>query len=265
MARRICRFTLDLAPRTSASAAALMLAAVLAGCSTAPKLDTDVTGSIAAPVTGADFETAADAWGARYAKNPTDRATALGYAKALQQSGRTVQAVSVLQKAAIRHPNDREVLAAYGKALAAGGDLNRALDAVQRAQTPDQPDWRLLSAEGAILDQSGRHGDARARYAQALDIAPDEPSVLSNLGMSYLLTRELDKAEETLRRAAAMDGADSRIRQNLALAIGLSGRFDEAEAIATAELPPAEAEANIAYLRSMMSERDDWKKLAGDG
>ena len=59
-----------------------------------------------------------------------------------------------------------------------------------------------------------------------------------------------------------MKGADSRVRQNLALAVGLSGRFDEAEKIAVAELPPDEAAQNIAYLRQMLGERNDWEKLA---
>ena len=42
-------------------------------------------------------------------------------------------------------------------------------------------------------------------------------------------------------------------RQNLALAVGLQGRFDEAEAIAKAELSPQQAEANVAYLQSMLT------------
>ena len=108
----------------------------------------------------------------------------------------------------------------------------------------------------------GRHDEARRRYQQAVDLAPDEPSVVSNFGMSFILTGELDEAERLLRSAVAMPGADSRIRQNLALAVGLSGRFDEAEDIAGAELDAKEAAANIAYLRRMLSERNDWHRLA---
>lgn len=250
-------------------ATVVALTVTLAGCSMTGKSEVDdvVTGSVPppAPNTQADFEGSVAYWADLYTQDETNKTAALGYAKALQQTGRTDQSVAVLQKAAIRYPEDREVLAAFGKSLAANGDLNRALTTVQRAQTPDQPDWRLLSTEAAILDQLGRHGDARHRYAQAIDLAPNEPSLLSNFGMSYLLTGELDKAEELLRKAVAMDGADSRVRQNLALAVGLSGRFDEAEAIASAELPPDEAAANVAYLRKMLGERNDWQKLAADG
>ena len=79
-----------------------------------------------------------------------------------------------------------------------------ALAIIQRAQTPDQPDWRLLSAEAAILDQLGNHDEARKLYRQALDLAPNEPSVMSNLGMSYVLTGELKQAEAILRKAVAL-------------------------------------------------------------
>ncbi len=240
----------------------LAAAAVLAGCSSATEIDPIATGAIATPVTSADFEAAVGYWAARYADDETNKAAALGYAKAPQRTGRTDQAVAILQKTVIRYPDERQVQAEYGKALAAAGDLNRALGAIQRAQTPDNPDWRLLSAEAAILDQMGRHDEARRRYQQAVDLAPDEPSVVSNFGMSFILTGELDEAERLLRSAVAMPGADSRIRQNLALAVGLSGRFDEAEDIAGAELDAKEAAANIAYLRRMLSERNDWHRLA---
>jgi Flp pilus assembly protein TadD len=44
------------------------------------------------------------------------------------------------------------------------------------------------------------------------------------------------------------------VRQNLALVVGLQGRFDEAEGIARADLPPDQATANVAYLRQMLSQ-----------
>ena len=85
--------------------------------------------------------------------------------------------------------------------------------------------------------------------------------MLSNLGLSYALAKDLPQAESTLRRAAARNGADQRVRQNLALVVGLQGRFAEAEEIARADLPPDEAAANVAYLRQMLSQQNDWKKL----
>jgi Flp pilus assembly protein TadD len=129
-----------------------------------------------------------------------------------------------------------------------------------RAHTPDQPDWRILSVQGAVLDQMARHEEAQQHYASALRLMPDEPSVLSNLGLSYALSKRLKQAEATLRRAAAQPGAAPKVRQNLALVVGLQGRFQDAEAIARGDLSPDEAAANVAYLRQMLAQRHAWKK-----
>ena len=121
-----------------------------------------------------------------------------------------------------------------------------------------------MSAEGAILDQMGRQPEARALYQRALDLQPGEPTILSNMGMSYVLSGDLKKAESYLRTAANSPEADSRVRQNLALVVGLEGRFSEAEKIARQELSPDQAEANVAYLRTMLSQQDAWNKLKQD-
>jgi len=47
------------------------------------------------------------------------------------------------------------------------------------------------------------------------------------------------------------------VRQNLALVVGLQGRFAEAEEIARADLPPDQAAANVAYLRQMLARKTD--------
>ena len=144
-----------------------------------------------------------NAWGERYRANPSDPTAAINYAQALRATGQRAQAVAVLEQASIHNPKNMELLGAYGRALADVGNYEQALDVLDRAHTPDQPDWRILSVQGAVLDQMGRHEEAQRYYATALKIVPDEPSVLSNLGLSYALSKDLARAEATLRRAAA--------------------------------------------------------------
>ncbi|MFB2552599.1 tetratricopeptide repeat protein [Ensifer soli] len=243
-----------------------LLALALAGCAGPKKeLTTGSVPSLSKPVqemNEQELRQAAGSVGAAYERNPKDRNAGLNYANILRMTGRNEQALAVMQQVAINSPNDREVLAAYGKAQAAAGQLEQALSTIARAQTPDRPDWRLKSAEGAILDQLGRSSEARARYRDALDIQPNEPSVLSNIGMSYLLAKDLKTAETYLRSAAEQPRADSSVRQNLALAVGLQGRFQEAEQIARQELSAEQAEANVRYLRGVLSQQGSWQKLA---
>jgi len=238
----------------ASAAVAALLALSVAGCKT---LGDDTTGSIgtSAPRTDADWRHALDVWGARYRANPGDPEGAMAYARALRATDQRAQAVAVLQQASLRNPRDMHLLGAYGRALADVGQYAEALDALERAHTPDNPDWRILNAQGAVLDQMGRHAEAQKYYSTALKIVPNEPSVLSNLGLSYALTKDLKRAEATLRRAVAQPNPEPKVRQNLALVVGLEGRFDEAEKIARADLPEAEAEANVNYLREMLSKQ----------
>ncbi len=229
----------------------------LGGCTAMSKLS-DVTGSVgpraeAAPADRAstDPARAVDAYGQRYRANPKD--AALAYGQALRANGQRAQAAAVLEQATIANPGNKALLAQYGRALADNGNFQQAYDVLSKAHSPDNPDWRLLSVQGTALDQMGRHEEARSYYASALKIAPGDPGVLSNLGLSYMLSRELPKAEEALRQAYASPRASARVRQNLALVVGLQGRFAEAETIVKADLPPDQAAANVAYLKDMLS------------
>ena len=63
------------------------------------------------------------------------------------------------------------------------------------------------------------------------------------------------RAEEILRRAYGRADADPRVRQNLALAVGLQGHGAEAERILKANRPPEEAAADVAYLKRVLSRK----------
>src|SRR3977135_4327879 len=208
--------------RLLASAAVTAILAVgLGGCQSM----SDITGSVTSkadaspnpsPNPDADPRRAVEVYGERYRANPKDADAALRYGQALRTTGQKAQAVAVLEQATIAHPGNKALLAGYGRALADNGNFQQAFDVLSRAHSPEKPDWRILSAQGAALDQLGRFDEARQYYASALRIAPDAPTVLSNLGLSYLLSKDLPKAEEVLRRAYDHAETDPRVRSNLA-------------------------------------------------
>src|SRR5215212_3746373 len=248
----------SLARLLSSAAVTAVLAAGLGGCQTM----SDITGSLSSSSSKAqaapdDPRRAVEVYGERYRATPKDAEAALGYGQALRATGQRSQAAAVLEQATIAHPGNKALLAAYGRALADNGNSQAAFDVLSRAHSPANPDWRIRAVQGTTLDKMGKHEEARRYYASAMKIVPDEPSVLSNLGLSYMLTRELPKAEEMLRRAYGNSGADGRVRQNLALVVGLQGRFAEAESIVKADLPAEEAAANVAYLKQMLSRKDN--------
>ena len=252
------------ARRAAFAASSAILLAGLCGCQTAGT--SDITGSLGEKVEAgrsADPRRDLELYRDRFRANPKDADAALQYGKALRATGQKSQAVAVLEQATIAHPSNKTLLAGYGRALADNGNFQQAFDILTGAHTPDDPDWRILSAQGAVLDQLGRYEEARQYYASALKIAPEEPSVLSNLGLSYVLAKDLPKAEEIMRRANGRPDADRRVRLNLALVVGLQGRLAEAESIVSADRPGEDSAADVADLRRLLTRKGNARADAG--
>lgn len=200
----------------------------------------------------------------RYAANPDDRTTALYYATALRRLTQHAQAVAVLQRLAVKYPQDMEVLGAYGKALVDSGRLQEAQNVLARSHTPDRPNWTILSAQGSVADQLGDHAGAQAYYNTALKIVPNQPQVMSNLGLSYALQHRMGQAEATLRDAAAQPAADVRVRQNLAMVLAAEGKYTEAEDISRRDLSPIDAAENVTIIKRTMAQSDSLRAIGPD-
>jgi len=253
--------------RAKAASGAFLLAVCLAagGCQNSGL--SDITGSIGAsqdrplPASEPELRRYSEEWGRRYDSNPNDKIAAMNYARSLRALTQYAQAAAVMQRLAAKYPADMAVLGAYGKSLADAGRLQEAADVLSHAHTPEHPNWSILSAQGSVADQLGDHTQAQAYYDAALKIKPDQPEVLSNLGLSYALAKRLPLAETTLERAAAQPGADMRIRQNLALVLALQGKFSEAQTISARDLSPVDAAANVASIRQMISQSNTWQQI----
>jgi Flp pilus assembly protein TadD len=98
-------------------------------------------------------------------------------------------------------------------------------------------------------------------YRDALKIAPGEPSVLTNMGLSLALAKKLPEAEQALKQAAASPKADARMRGDLALVLALEGKFKEAEEVGLTDLSPDAAHANVEAIRQMIVQNDSWREL----
>ncbi len=242
---------------------AVLAAVALGGC----KDFGDVTASIAGqdtaalPTDDSNLRAYGERWGKLYAAKPGEKVASINYARALRAQTRYKEAAAVMQAAAVKAPKDYEVLGEYGKALADNGDLPQARDVLTRAYPPDRPSWRILSVQGAVADRLDDHSGAQRFYLQALKIAPDAPAVLSNLGLSYALAKNLAAADETLRHAATLPKADARVRQNFALVLSLEGKFAEAEEISRQDMSPEQASSNVAAIRNMIAQNDSWRAL----
>ncbi len=106
-------------------------------------------------------------------------------------------------------------------------DAESALEAELRAHPQD---LSALSLMAVILDSQRKYSEAEEFYRRALQIAPGSPVILNNLGNHYLATGNPKKAEESFRRAVAIDA--HHVNANLQLADMSVQRKDGAEALA---------------------------------
>ncbi|MFD0988114.1 tetratricopeptide repeat protein [Methyloligella solikamskensis] len=192
-------------------------------------------------------------WASAYARKPSDPRMVLGYAYALKATGNKQQALTVLNNGFRANPGNGEIAAQLGRVALELGRTDIAQKSLAVAQKKGVNDWRTLSAQGTLLAKKGDHANAQRYFQAALKQKPDSTSVINNLALSYALDGKAKESETLLRKAVASGATDKRVRQNLALVIGLQGKFNEATQVASVGADKKDANQNVAYLRKMLN------------
>ena len=249
-------FSRELLRSASKIAIAATAATFLAGCSGAGALSASDSGPASASLNGIepdsqDFVGGAAYWGAKYEANRGDLTAAISFARNLRMMGGARQSVAVLKEVVMKAPDDPRVLSEYGKALTAAGRVQDAVPFLVRSIQINSDDWTTLSAYGVALDQIGDHKTAREQYQAALRLSKGNPSIESNLAMSYVLEGSIDQAETIMRRLVARADATPQMRQNLSMIAAIKGNTVEAEQLAHEDLQPTDAANNLTVLQQL--------------
>ena len=189
-------------------------------------------------------------WASEQQADPTDAVAGVKLAQALRELGRYDQAAEAAQATLTVQPNNLDALLELGRAHIARGQAFYGVAPLEQARDLAPRDWRPYSLLGVAYEQVRRTDDARASWNQALALSPDNPDVLTNAATAALTHGDAPGAETLLRRAVAQPTASAKVRQNLAMVLGLQGKMGEAEQILRRELPPEQAEQNLQWLRS---------------
>ncbi len=261
--------SLTLPLRHTVSALALASALVLGGCETtgsgAPASASAAAHDLPSAPLAEDVLSQATYWGARYEQDPSDAELAVRFGAALRNLGSLDEATALMSRTVGEHPNDPDVMTEYAKVLLATRRGREALQPLARAIALRPNEWQLHSLEGVAFDQMGDYASATQSYERALQSSPANPNVMNNYALSRALAEDLEGAEALLRAAIAEPGATSRMRQNLALVLGLQGKFDEAERFSRADLSPPMVENNVAYYRAMLTQPAAWSEMNAEG
>ena len=204
-------------------------------------------------MTAAEAFEATTKWNDAYNKDTTNARNALGYSAALRTLGNKKRAFEVLQTAYAANPNNPELAAEIGKVALETGQVSVATKALQTAEEKGVKDWKTLSAQGTLAAKRGDHAKAQQYYQAALRQKPDSTSVINNLALSYTLDGKAKQAETLLRKAEKDGRSDKRLRQNLALVLGVQGKYNEAKDVAAVDVGETQAKRSVAYLKNMLS------------
>ncbi|MEO0618622.1 MAG: tetratricopeptide repeat protein [Pseudomonadota bacterium] len=222
----------------------LLAALAVGGCAGgADKTLAGLTGGVGKPASktftpldksAAPIDRAIQYWSQIFAKNPGDEKAAVAYARNLRAKGEKQKALQVLQRATLSNSSSKLIASEYARVAIDVGDVDFAQKLIARASDPKRPDWRLISAQGAGLSKQGRHKEAQKHFLRALQLKPAHPPLLNNLALAYALNGDIEDAELLLRKAAARGQNIRKIRKNLALVLGVQGKFDESQNVAQA-------------------------------
>ena len=205
----------------------------------------------ASSVPKTELEKATEYWGKKYKEHPNELEPALSYAKNLKAMGERQQALAVIQHAAVYHSNDKALASEYGRLALELDQISVAKQMLAIADDPTSPDWRVISAKGTVFAKEGKYQDAIPLYERALMLSQEQTSVMNNLAMAYAMAGEAGKAEDVLRRIEAK-GGNAKSRQNLALVLGLQGKFDESKSVSTQAMGAESAASDTDYLKRMV-------------
>jgi Flp pilus assembly protein TadD len=199
----------------------------------------------------ASYGEAAQHYAALHSKYPQDKQITLALARNLRFAGNPQQAIAVLNSTSGGQPQDALTLLELGKDYLAADQLNLAKPTLERAKAAAPLNWEILSSLGVVYDYEGGYEQAQQQYDAALFLDPENPTVLNNKALSLAQQGRLEEAVKTMKIATDQPSASAQARQNLALLMALKGDAASAERLARKDLPPAVAEANIEYYKSL--------------
>ena len=98
---------------------------------------------------------------------------------------------------------------------------------MQKAVSLAPDDWSLVQQLGEYYLVQGKWAEAGEQYRRASELAPDNPRAHNNLGLSYRGLDKLDESAAAFQRAIDLEPTFLRVR-NLGMVLAEAGKYPEA-------------------------------------
>lgn len=147
-----------------------------------------------------------------------------------------------------RSPNGK-TLCLMARILAHEGKDQQAEFALRRVLREHSSFMPAYCDLAQLQMRTGRVDEAIQTLTTAVGTSPNDPVLLNNLGLCLLLNEQPDRALTRFWEAAALRPRDARYRSNVAIALGLLGKYPESlyayEGVVSS---PAQAHYNLGVL-----------------
>ena len=114
-----------------------------------------------------------------------------------------------------------------------------------------QENPKCLPAYNSLAELQMRQGRINAAIDTIEDgfrIDSDDPALLNNLGVCWIVRGDYEKALEVFTQAAGIEPENARYRSNMAVALGLLTRYEESLSLFRQVLPEDQANHNLSVL-----------------
>lgn len=170
-----------------------------------------------------------------------------GDKKQVNASGQQAKSDEEFQSGANRPPS-ANTLYSMARILAAQGKDNECEYVLNRI-IKEYPDFVAAYISMAELRmRQDRIEDAITTLSAGLKLMPKSSTIMNDLGMCWLMKSENEKALEQFSQAASLSPENARYRSNMAVALGMMGRYDESLSLFIQVVPTGEAHYNLCVL-----------------
>jgi tetratricopeptide (TPR) repeat protein len=166
-------------------------------------------------------------------------------AEQYREVGRLAEAEGLCRQVLQSFPKNAPALHLLGIIAHQAGNAPAGIELLQQAVAARGDVALYHSNLGEMLRLSGRSKEAIAAGRRAIELDPNHPAALNNLGIAYFDSEDFESAEQCYRRALALDPGFAEAHNNLGNVLRTQKRLEEAVVAykRAMELKPNYAEA----------------------
>lgn len=182
------------------------------------------------------YSQATDYWQQLINQYPDYAPAYLGYSQAGRKINAHRNVLANLYQFKKQEPQNIAIITEIAKVHYETQDYRQALEEIDTVINMQDSDWKLYSLRGVINDKLHYYSEAIASYNKALELSPDNPTVLNNMAVSMMMKGKYNEAEEYASRSIENPEVSTQAFKTYAKILAFKGDTQKAQEILTEKL-----------------------------